>query len=272
MKLKVEHVTLFEYDAPIYETATEVRLQPVNQLEGPQQCENFSLEVEPRTTIYNYTDYFGNNVHHFSQLQSLKKLVISAASVVVTSSDATPASEQELATMYEYVAPSTFAVFSPPLTEFAARFPSEQAAYEPYGLAYHICQTIYQEFKYQKGVTDVNSPVDLVLELKQGVCQDFAHLMITTCRALNLPTRYVSGYLYWGDGSQEGASHAWCEVYCGAERGWVGFDPTHARMNVDERYIKIGAGRDYADVTPVRGTYKGKASESLKVSVRVMPV
>jgi len=113
-----------------------------------------------------------------------------------------------------------------------------------------------------------------VLEIKRGVCQDFAHLMITICRCLGLPTRYVSGYLYGGesDGDQEGASHAWCEVFCGPDKGWVGFDPTHSTLLVNERYIKIGTGRDYADVTPVRGTYRGNAHEVLKVIVRVTSV
>jgi transglutaminase-like putative cysteine protease len=274
MKLKVEHLTQFEYDAPVYETATEVRLQPATHHEGPQECESFSLEIDPPAHIYGYTDYFGNQVHHFTLLQSHNKLSIVSTAVVNTGDGSTPASESVLINLYEYEAESRYAVFSPVAILYSARFPVEEAATDPAGLAEKVCRTINQEFRYEKGVTTVNSTVADVLEIKRGVCQDFAHVMITICRCLGLPTRYVSGYLYGGesDEDQEGASHAWCEVYCGPEKGWVGFDPTHASLLVNERYIKIGTGRDYADVTPVRGTYRGNAHENLKVSVRVTSV
>jgi transglutaminase-like putative cysteine protease len=95
--------------------------------------------------------------------------------------------------------------------------------------------------------------------------------MIAVCRCLGVSARYVSGYLYGGPDSEnfDRASHAWCEVFCPSENAWIAFDPTHDNLLVDERYIKIGAGRDYSDVTLVRGTYKGQAKESLKVIVRI---
>lgn len=98
--------------------------------------------------------------------------------------------------------------------------------------------------------------------------------MIATCRYLKIPTRYVSGYIYGGAESEDRdrASHAWCEAYGGPEVGWIGFDPTHKSLIVNEHYIKIGVGRDYADVPPVRGTFKGAAKEQLKVVVRVIAV
>jgi transglutaminase-like putative cysteine protease len=274
MKLKVEHITQFEYDAPVYETATEVRLHPANYSGGVQECESFQLEVEPAAHIFTYTDYFGNRVHNFSLLQSHSKLKIASRAVVRTRPGILPATEKELTTLYEYQAESRYIIFSPEVALFAARFPKEKTVTEPRELAEEICRTINQEFKYEKGVTTVNSPVSEVLEMKRGVCQDFAHLMITVCRCLELPTRYVSGYFYGGgtEEDREGASHAWCEVYCGSGQGWVGFDPTHSTLWVDEYYIKIGHGRDYADVTPVRGTYRGKAHESLNVLVRMTAV
>ncbi len=276
MKLKVEHLTQFEYDAPVYETATEVRLRPASNHGGPQTCDSFALEVEPATPIYSYSDYFGNQVHHFSLLQSVNRLSITSTSVVETSADSTPATENELTNIYEYQAESRYILFSPAAILYAARFSQEEATNDPKGLAEKVCRAIYDEFRYEKGVTNVNSTVADVLELKSGVCQDFAHVMITICRCLGLAARYVSGYLYIYGGeegeTQEGASHAWCEVFCGPELGWVGFDPTHLTLWVSENYIKIGTGRDYADVTPVRGTYRGNAHESLKVSVFVTSV
>lgn len=275
MKLKVEHVTSFEYNTPVYETATEVRLQPANSAGNPQKCENFWLEIEPATQIYNYTDYFGNNVHHFNLLQQHDKLVITAKSVVYTSSAPTLPTPQELISLYDFQSASQYIIFSPAAIAFAQRFDSETAQTKPYELAQEVCRTINREFTYQKGVTGVDSTVAAVLEHKQGVCQDFAHVMITICRSLGLAARYVSGYLYSGQaGADEedarvGATHAWTEVYCGAEVGWLGFDPTHKNIFTDERYIKIGIGRDYADVAPVRGTYKGRTTEVMSVVVRV---
>ena len=274
MKLKVEHITQFEYDKPVYETATEVRLKPADRSISPQQCESFSLEVEPAAPVYSYTDYFGNQVHYFSVLQSHNQLSITARSIVDTGPGTQPATEHELINMYEFAAPSPYITFSPALIAFAARFPVEAADGDARALALKVCQTIFEEFQYEKGVTDVNSTVDIVLDLRRGVCQDFAHLMIAVCRCLDLPARYVSGYVYTGgpDGAaRDGASHAWCEVYCGPDNGWIGFDPTHRTTWVNENYVKIGTGRDYTDVTPVRGTYRGRAAENLKVIVRVGP-
>jgi transglutaminase-like putative cysteine protease len=106
--------------------------------------------------------------------------------------------------------------------------------------------------------------------LKMGVCQDFTHVMIGMCRAIGIPARYVSGYLYSGShGSLVGAqaSHAWCEVYL-PHGGWVGFDPTNATL-ADSRYVKVAVGRDYDDVTPIQGTYHGSGHNWMEVSVMV---
>ncbi len=273
MKLQVEHLTQFEYDPAVYETATEVRLRPLSNHGSPQQCESFALQVDPATQVFTYTDYFGNEVSYFNVLQPHNRLSITTSAIVETGPGTSPITEQELGNLYDYQARSRYIVFGPSAVEFTARFSQAQAITDPRGLAETVCRTINSEFVYEKGVTDVNSTVAEVLELKRGVCQDFAHLMITTCRMLALPTRYVSGYVYTGSGDlgevAEGASHAWCEVYIGEAQSWIGFDPTHQSIYVNDKYIKIGAGRDYADIPPVRGTYKGRARESLSVNVRV---
>jgi transglutaminase-like putative cysteine protease len=276
MKLKVEHITSFRYDAPVHETATEVRLQPAHQSEGLQQVESFRLEIEPATEIFSYNDYFGNIVHHFSLLQKHDNLLITAVSIVSTTAAPVPPTPQELISLYDFQAASPYIIFSPGAIEYAARFDAEAAQQRPYEVTEQVCRTINTEFAYRKGVTAVDSTVAEVLEHKSGVCQDFAHVMITICRALGLASRYVSGYLYAGEGDEDdeqvGASHAWTEVFCGADKGWVAFDPTHRNLLADERYIKIGVGRDYSDVAPVRGTYRGSGHETLSVAVRVSAV
>ena len=122
------------------------------------------------------------------------------------------------------------------------------------------------ELVYEPGATDVQTRADEVLALGRGVCQDFAHVMLAACRCVGIPARYVSGYLY--DPTLEGdnaASHAWVDVW-DEERGWIALDPTHDREQT-ETYVRVAVGRDYADVPPTRGVYKGVAHETLSVRV-----
>jgi transglutaminase-like putative cysteine protease len=270
MILKVEHTTVFEYDEPVYETATEVRLHPASGLLSPQRCASFSLQVNPPAPIFEYTDFYGNRVHHFNLLQSHKRVQIVATSVVETMSpvENQPREENEIH-LLDFSAESRYVHFDPAICSLSEQFRDIDTAYPK---ALEICQYINDNFQYEPGVTDVHSTSAVVMALGRGVCQDFAHIMLSLSRYLGIPARYVSGYLYGGGSTPEGhdeASHAWCEAYCGPEKGWCGFDPTHKTLLVDERYIKIASGRDYADVPPVRGTYKGTSSETLKVAVRV---
>jgi transglutaminase-like putative cysteine protease len=269
MILKVEHSTLFEYEEPIYETAAEVRLHPASSV-GSQQCASFNLQVTPPAAIFDYADFYGNRVHHFNILQSHKQVRIVATSVVETASHPKtgPFTEDKIL-LLDLLSESHYVHFDPAIRSLAASF---SQIGDPYRQATEICRHINDTFLYEPGATDVHSTSAVVMALGRGVCQDFAHIMLAACRHLGLPARYVSGYLYGGGSTPEGqdeASHAWCEVWCGAETGWAGFDPTHKTLFVDDRYIKIGTGRDYGDVPPVRGTYKGTSAEKLGVSVRV---
>ncbi len=271
MKLKVEHLTRFDYNQPVFEATTEVRLQPAGGQESPQQLKSFSLEVDPKTKVFDYQDFYGNTIHYFSALPPHEYLEIRASAVVETGSGDYPIEAKDLLNLFDYTSQYKYIVFSEAAQVFAAELVKNNMDLPRLALAEKICRTINQEFQYQKGVTTVYSTVEQVLEQRTGVCQDFAHVMITMCRILGLPARYVSGYVWGGeqDGEQEGASHAWCEVLDEVNQKWVGFDPTHSTLKVDERYIKIGHGRDYSDIPPVKGTYKGRAAESLSVQVFV---
>ena len=136
--------------------------------------------------------------------------------------------------------------------------------------AVQVMRFIDAEFEYQPKVTSVNSGLTEVLAKRSGVCQDFTHVMIGMCRSLKIPARYVSGYLYNGptdelEGSQ--ASHAWCEVFV-PDHGWLALDPTN-NQQADERYIRVAVGRDYSDIVPVQGTYRGSAAKAMTVEVNV---
>ena len=149
---------------------------------------------------------------------------------------------------------------------------------DPLQLVREINGRIYRTFDYVPESTSVDSAIDLALETHQGVCQDFTHVMIALVRELGIPCRYVSGYLYHrGDDlgrrrmhrSAEGAMHAWCEAYLPG-LGWVGFDPTNNTL-AGERHIRVAVGRDYADVPPTRGVFKGNRDHELCVAVQVYP-
>jgi transglutaminase-like putative cysteine protease len=277
MKLRVEHTTTFEYDLPIYEMATEMRLQPSdesaqNQFKDVQECLSFSLRVDPQpTNIFHYTDFYGNEVHHFNLLQSHQRLQIVATCLVDTPmSNKSPHFFDDIF-LTDYLRESVYVEFAPAVKEFAKQF---DPSLDPPILAEIIARKINESFIYETGVTDAYSTTSHVMELGRGVCQDFAHVMIATCRFLGLPARYVSGYLYGGFDTEhfDRASHAWCEIFSTKDRAWISFDPTHENILVNENYIKIGTGRDYSDVTLVRGTFKGNAKESLDVVVRVTAV
>jgi transglutaminase-like putative cysteine protease len=137
----------------------------------------------------------------------------------------------------------------------------------------HLNKAIYAAFEYQTGITEVHSPIDDALKAGRGVCQDFAHIMIAIARHWGIPARYVSGYLYHRtkgqDRSDDDATHAWVETYL-PSMGWIGFDPTNDILAGD-RHIRVAVGRDYADVPPTRGTFKGDADSELAISVSVQP-
>jgi transglutaminase-like putative cysteine protease len=139
---------------------------------------------------------------------------------------------------------------------------------EPLEQLLALMQAIHADFEYKQAATTVSSTVSDVLRLKQGVCHDFAHLMIAVCRSLGLPARYVSGYVMNSDDRETrggGASHAWCEVWVPG-MGWRGFDPTN-NVLAAESHAKIALGRDYTDVPPTRGVHRGFAEEQVEVTV-----
>ena len=168
--------------------------------------------------------------------------------------------------------PATFAHTTDLLQQLASEIHLER--HQVRSDLFNLNQALYQLFAYVPNSTQVDSPIDEALRTRQGVCQDFAHIMIALVRQLQVPCRYVSGYLFHGedgneDRSPEGASHAWVEAFLPGP-GWVAFDPTNNLVG-SERHIRVAIGRDYADVPPTRGVYKGEAQSELSVVVIVSP-
>ena len=152
------------------------------------------------------------------------------------------------------------------IAELAARVEPDGGGH---ATALELVEAVRESMTYERGTTNVHTRADEALADGRGVCQDFAHVLIGVCRVHGVPARYVSGYLFdpRGNGSGEGASHAWVDVY-DEQGGWLSLDPTHDTEQT-ERYIRVGVGRDYADVPPTRGVYRGTAAEALDVSVVV---
>jgi transglutaminase-like putative cysteine protease len=282
MIYSVKHVTTFRYSPAVGETLMEVRLQPRSDTQ--QRCLAFSLDVNPRTSIMAYRDFYGNAVHHFDipgRHASVEVTTESTVEMLPRRDIETPQQSNwdeldELVAAGDYwemLLPSQFACNTDRLEALRAELQLEREG-EPLALLKNLNTSLYNAFEYVPNTTRVDSPINEALESRRGVCQDFAHIMIALVRQLRIPCRYVSGYLYHEDQchdrSPAGASHAWVEAYLG-EIGWVEFDPTNNLMGCD-RHIRVAVGRDYADVPPTRGVHRGDAESELTVRVNVSSV
>lgn len=282
MYYSIRHLTRFRYNAPISESTMEVRMQP--RTEGIQRCLEFTLHTEPWSNVLAYRDYLSNWVHHFNVPGRHAQLTITAEALVEVAEpleipDALePAAWDELdATCsrngyIDMMLPSQFARPSEALYDFIQEIGLERGS-DPLSTLRYLNTTIYEKFDYVPHSTQVDSPIDVALRSRRGVCQDFAHIMVALVRELGIPCRYVSGYLFHRredhDRSEEDATHAWLEAWLPGP-GWVGFDPTN-NLIVAGRHIRTAVGRDYDDVPPTRGVFRGDSSSELDVGVRVAP-
>jgi len=276
----IRHLTRFRYKEPVSESIMEVRMHP--RSDHSQHCLSFSLSVSPRCRVFTYRDHYGNNVHHFDIPGDHDQLVIVAESLVeqqiqmdvpaFLSPDAWQALDAlvALGDYGEMLLPSTFAQPTPALLELANKLDVVRRD-DPLMVVHELNKRIYEYFEYVPRSTRVDSPIDEAIESRQGVCQDFAHTMIALLRHVGIPARYVSGYLYRGredhDRSLPDASHAWVEVLL-PHLNWVGLDPTNDLIAYN-RHIRTAVGRDYADVPPTHGVYRGKTESELYVAVHV---
>lgn len=285
MQYSIRHITHFTYGAPISQSIMEVRTCP--RTDALQQCYAFELSLTPHAQLFSYEDFMGNIVHHFNIPSKHDELSLESRALVEVREpppipDSLPASAWddvddllEHGDYLEMTLPSAYARPSDMLEPLRREFGVVRRD-DPLGLLRELNALIYSAFEYDPRSTHVRSPIDDALRNRSGVCQDFAHIFIALVRGLDIPCRYVSGYLFHrsgdahlaGDRSAEDGSHAWAEVFL-PELGWIGFDPTN-NILAQERHVRVALGRDYADVPPTRGTYKGVARKStLRVGVHV---
>jgi len=269
MKLEVVHSTRYRYSSPIAETVMEVRLRPMDG--NGQRCLEFKLDVSSGIKPRDYRDGYGNNVHYFNLVRPHTRLNITSRSVVETGGELDADPGEEL--VYDFLRFRSPVKDVPGVRDLARRHPIANPRSAPVVEAAldELTLTISREFAYDRAVTNVYSAVDDVLELKAGVCQDFAHLFIAVARAMGVPARYVSGYIHTPGGrSSVSASHAWAEGWVPG-RGWVGYDATHP-VRTSENHVRLAVGRDYTDAAPTRGIYVGSATGSMEVRVRTREI
>ncbi len=272
MLLRVLHETKFSYTEPVSETVFEVRMAPPT--DEDQTNLGYHLRTLPVAPVTIYRDGFGNRVDLFNTLTPYRELVIRATSIVrVHRAELAMARLERVrfdpdhddfrtASAIEYLLPSPLVARTPELDEFVAGLPDCQGSMAE--VVARLMAAVRSRLAYEKKVTTARTPVGEALRLGRGVCQDFSHLFLAACRGIGLPARYVSGYIHLPG---EVATHAWCQVWAG-RAGWVEVDPTHDTYPAND-HVKIAIGRDYSDVPPNQGLWKGRASEKISVSVKV---
>ena len=273
---KIQHITKYEYDRLIQESMNEIKIFPI--LSPEQEVLKHELLISGNPEVQIFFDYWGNQTGVFNLMPPHQELSIDSRLVVRTirSSDLSvnfissfselPGEVQGNLKMLELTRPDDIRSQSR-IDEIAQSVYSHD---DSVGITIKNCSDyIFAYFNYIKGITNVETTVDEILEKKAGVCQDFAHIMLQILRTLKIPCRYVSGYIcpYQRGLRGEGATHAWVEAWV-PRSGWAGIDPTN-NVWVTNTHIKLATGRHFTDCSPVKGSFRGSASQHLTVFVSV---
>jgi transglutaminase-like putative cysteine protease len=287
----VHHRTTYKYQFPVSLSHHSAHLRPMGI--GSQTCTDFHLKIDPAPEhIGSRRDFFGNTCHFFSIEKNHEELVVdSHAKVqvrfpelpdpaksptcrqVIEYLDSYGDASQQTVRIQQYLFPSESIPYSPSVKMFASPYFTEDANFLV--ACCRLALDIFDEFEFDPAATDVSTPLEEVLQMKKGVCQDFAHLMIACVRSCNLPARYVSGYIltHPPEGQQRligaDATHAWVSVFV-PYFGWVDIDPTNAQICGTD-HITVATGRDFHDVSPIRGSVLGGGKQEIDIAVTMTP-
>jgi transglutaminase-like putative cysteine protease len=273
-RLQVRHRTGYTYDSDVTSSFNEARMTPLTDF--TQTCLDSRLDVSPSTSLYRYRDYWGTNVTSFDIQRPHSELVVTATSMVETYSDNQPVGGASWDEVRSDQARDEHAEWlgTTPRTdagaELAALAASIAGSASPAGAAAACFTAVYTEMEYVPGSTGVLTHGVDAWSARKGVCQDFAHIALGMLRSLGIPSRYVSGYLHPRPDAEigetvAGESHAWVQWWDGH---WNGYDATIGKP-VGQQHVAVAYGRDYDDVTPLKGTYAGAKSATLGVRVEV---
>lgn len=271
MKVRVEHTTRFEYDSDVVESVIDVRLGP--RSDAHQRWGRFEIGVDPAGAVRRYADGLGNTAFLVTLARPHRHLELRTVGEIETlladpfAAPAQPPDPLGPSALADSLFPSPLVPAVPELEALAG--PHRPASAEDtFAAVQRLMHLVNQRLEYVAGVTTVETTIVDVLGEPRGVCQDFAHLLLGLCRSIQIPARYVSGYIVAdAGGPRRGirASHAWVEAFT-PTHGWRGFDPTNDLV-ASAYHVKLAIGRDYSDIPPHRGTFRGPAKELLSVEV-----
>lgn len=263
MLLSIRHTSRYQYDGPILYAVQRLRLRP--QSVAGQTVRSWDIAIEGAAPELSYTDGFGNRTELVRHIKDAQEIVITASGQVET---------EDRAGVFGSVhgfAPVWLFERTTPLTQAGEgiRALAESLPQDAKRLAklHQLMDTIYDRLTFNTSATNIFTTAEDALTKGEGVCQDYAHIFIATARSLQIPARYVSGYLMREDSTEQTAGHAWAEAHIEG-LGWVGFDAAN-NMCPNDRYVRIGCGLDYKDAAPVSGVRIGPAVETLAVEVNV---
>ena len=276
-RFQIRHITRYVYDNMVRDSANQIMLYP--PADQSQEIVKHTITITGEPAVSTHIDYFGNRVGTFTHPNPHNELSIDSQLIVITYSRPVPddsmAAEEQWAQLpnlkyqvdfLDYLKQEQF----PSLDDVKLLTKSERHShYTPFVAAKHLCEYVYKNFTYQKGITTVETTMEEVWKLKSGVCQDFAHMLLVMLRLMDIPARYVSGYICPNKSGMrgEGATHAWVEAYM-PNFGWLGLDPTNNCI-VDDTHVRLAVGKNFSDCSPVRGTYRGTSDHTMEVSVAV---
>ncbi len=273
----IQHITCYTYPEPVRDSANQIMLYPLVDEYQEVQKQKISITGQPAVEVYK--DYYGNEIGSFMNIAPHQELRIESIISVVTKNRIFPLDDhatkeqwnhlQEIKNMVPFIDFLKQEAFNN--LEEVKRI-ADAGFYKTVSVFTAVSQLteyVYNNYSYIKGITTVETTLDEIWELKAGVCQDFAHMLLVMLRLLCIPARYVSGYVCPHDNSLrgEGATHAWVEAYI-PFYGWLGFDPTNNCV-VNDLHVRLAIGRNFSDCSPVKGTYKGVAKQMLEVGVSV---
>jgi transglutaminase-like putative cysteine protease len=276
-KFKIQHITKYTYEVPVRDSANQIMLYPIT--DDNQEIEMQSILITGNPMIELHTDTFQNKVGTFTHSKPHQELVIDSRVEVTTRSkplpeDTIPVEEQwqalqALQLQIPYIAFLRLEPFQalPEIQTVIDQVRCKNCS--PLVSAKDFSTYVYENFTYQKGITTVETTLDEIWNIKTGVCQDFAHILLALLRLVKIPARYVSGYICPNKNGMrgEGATHAWVEAYI-PFYGWLGLDPTNNCV-ANENHVRLAVGKNFTDCSPVRGTYRGTSNHTLEVAVAV---
>jgi transglutaminase-like putative cysteine protease len=276
-RFKIHHVTKYTYESPVRDSANQIILYPIK--DEYQEVLKHELTITRDPLVEIYKDYYGNEVGSFATPEPHNELVIDSRIEVITRKQEQPDDsrlKEEQWSHLQQVRNKVTLIDFLKVEQFDARAEitsivelAHTREVTPLMAALRLNEYVYDNFNYNKGITNVETTINEIWKLKAGVCQDFAHILSAMLRIIDIPARYVSGYVCPNKTGMrgEGATHAWVEAYI-PFYGWLGLDPTNNCV-VKDLHVKLAVGRNFSDCSPVKGTYKGTSAQTLEVGVTV---